>query len=213
MINIITFEREYGSGAAGIAARLAERLGWTLWDAAITRAIASRLKCDVKSVEQREERLDPAFYRLAKIFMRGSYEESFTGGGLELLDAEHLARLFGRVINDIAANGNCVIVGRGAPWFLRERNDTFHVFVYAPHEEKVRRVVATGKSAAEAEELIERVDHERAAFIKKYFGRIWPQRDLYHLMINSRFGDEMVMDTILYMMNFFNQQPAPSVPS
>jgi cytidylate kinase len=63
MINVIVVEREYGSGAAAIAEKLAGRLGWKLWDRDITCAIAKRLKCDVKKVEQREERLDPAFYR------------------------------------------------------------------------------------------------------------------------------------------------------
>ena len=79
MINVVTIEREYGAGAPAIAEGLAKRLGWTLWDNELTCAIARRLKCDVAAVEKREERLDPAFYRLAKIFMRGSYESSFIG--------------------------------------------------------------------------------------------------------------------------------------
>jgi hypothetical protein len=32
MIKVITIDREYGSGAADIAATLAARLGWKLWD-------------------------------------------------------------------------------------------------------------------------------------------------------------------------------------
>lgn len=197
MVTIITIEREYGSGAAAIAKALAYRLGWTLWDQEITCEIAKRLKCDVKSVEQREERPDPAFYRLMKIFMRGSYEDSFTGGGLELLDAEHLARLFENVVKKIASQGRCVIVGRGATWFLRDRPDTFHVFIYAPYEEKMRRLSAIGKNENEADELIERVDRERAAFVKKYHGKPWPQRHLYHMMINSILGDEAAINLIL----------------
>ena len=208
MITIVTIEREYGSGAAAIAKSLADRLGWTLWDHEITCEIAKRLKCDVKSVEQREERLDSTYYRLAKIFMRGSYEDSFTGKGLELLDAEHLAGLFEQVVKKIASKGNAVIVGRGSPWFLRDRPDAFHVFVYAPYEEKMRRTIAQGKSRSEAEHLIKTVDSERAAFIKKYYGRTWPQRDLYHLMVNSALGDNHVIDTILNSMNAVNKQQA-----
>ncbi len=203
MIKIITIEREYGCGAGAIAKALADRLGWALWDREITCEIARRLKCDIKSVEQREERLDPTFYRLVKAFMRGSYEESLTGGGIELLDAERLSELFEKVVIDVAGRGNCVIVGRGAPWFLRDRPDTLHVFLFAPHEEKVRRIMAQGKSRQEAEDLIESVDRERAAFIRKYYGRVWPQRDLYHLMLNSKAGDDVVMDMILRAMELF----------
>jgi cytidylate kinase len=198
VINIITIEREYGSGAAAIAQKLADRLGWKLWDRDITCDIAKRLKCDVKSVEQREERLDPTFYRLVKAFMRGSYEDSLGAGNIELLDAEHLAKLFERVVLDISSQGNCVIVGRGSPYFLREREDVFSVFLYAPYEEKLRRLTAIGKTQDEADELIGRVDQERAAFVKKYYARTWPQRDLYDMMLNTRIGDEMVIDLILH---------------
>jgi CMP/dCMP kinase len=197
MINVITIEREYGSGAGTIGKKLADRLGWALWDRQITCEIARRLRCDEKAVEQREERLDSTFYRLAKIFMRGSYEASYTGGGMELLDAEGLSRSFEKIIKDIAAKGSCVIVGRAAPYFLRDRPDTFHVFIFAPYEEKLRRLLALGNTRADAEHMLETVDQERAAFIKRYYNKVWPTRDLYHLMINSKVGDQAVMDLIL----------------
>jgi shikimate kinase len=208
VIRIIALEREYGSGAAGIAKALADRLDWTLWDRAITCEIAKRLKCDVHSVEQREERPDPTFYRLVKIFMRGSYEESLQGSDkLELLDAEHLAQLFEDIVSHIAARGRSVIIGRGSPWFLRKRDDTLRVFIYAPAEEKLRRIKAQGKSHSEAENLIATIDRERAAFVKKYYGANWPERYLYHIMINSEIGDEGVIGMILKEMDLLNARP------
>jgi cytidylate kinase len=209
VIKVISIEREYGSGAGAIAAKLAGRLGWTLWDAEITKEIARRLKCNVRSVEEREERLDPTFYRLMKVFMRGSYEESFNGHDADLLDAEHLARLFESVLKDAAARGNCVVVGRGCPWYLRDRPDTFHAFIYAPLEEKIRRLAALGKSRAEAEQLVETVDAERGAFVKKFHGKTFPQRDLYHMMLNSKLGDDTVIETILNSIARLNEQAAP----
>ena len=212
MTRIIAIEREYGSGAAAIAEKLANRLGWTLWDRDITCDIARRLKCKVEAVEKREERPDPAFYRLVKAFMRGSYEDSMAAGNVELLDAEHLARLFERVVKDAASKGNCIIVGRGAPYFLRDRDDVFSVFMYAPHDEKIRRITAAqGKSVAEAEDLIERVDRERAAFVKKYFDRIWPQRDLYDMMINTRIGDDAVIDMVLHEIDLLDRLPVGAI--
>jgi cytidylate kinase len=206
MFRVITIEREYGSGAASVAKMLASRLGWTLWDAAFTREIAKRLNCTVETVEQREERPDPTFYRLARIFMRGSFEDA-TGSRLEFLDAENLAALFERICNDIASQGNSIIVGRGAPWFLRERPDTFHLFLYAPYEEKLKRLQAKGKTAEEAEELLASVDKERAAFVKKYYNKIWPQRDLYHMMVNSKVGFEVVADLVLREMELLSRTP------
>ena len=204
MINVITVEREYGSGGGKIAQLLAERLGWSLWDHEITTEIARRLKCDVHSVEEREERLDPTYYRLLKVFMRGSYEASFSGSNLELLDADGLFRLFEGVVKEIAGRGNCVIVGRGGSYYLREYRNVLRVFIYAPPEEKIRRLTAQGKSRGEAEELVTTVDQERAAFVKKYHAKAWPLRELYHLMINSQIGDELVLKMILTEMELLN---------
>ena len=97
-------------------------------------------------VQGREERCDSMFYRLIKAFMRGSFEPRVDYRRLEVLDAEHLAILFEKVVTKIAESGNCVIVGRGATWFLRDRDDAFHAFLYAPYDEKMRRLLAQGES-------------------------------------------------------------------
>jgi cytidylate kinase len=99
-------------------------------------------------------------------------------------------------------------VGRGGPFFLREREDTFRVFTYAPHDEKIRRLLALGKSREEAEDLVENVDKERMAYIKHYFNADWPTRSLYHMMINTVVGDENVIATILNGMQMLEANPA-----
>ena len=205
MIRVITIEREYGSGASNIAAAVADRLGWKVWDQEITEEIARRLKCKKEMVQQREERCDSMFYRLIKAFMRGSFEARIDTAELEVLDAEHLAILFEKVVNDIAERGNCVIIGRGSNWFLRHRDDAFHAFLYAPYEEKLRRVLEQGETEQDATHLLESVDRERAAFIKKYYGKDWPDRSLYNVMMNTVMGDEAVVETLLNMVETVNR--------
>src|SRR5580704_225232 len=162
-MRIITVEREYGSGGARVAEKLARRLNWKLWDTQLTQEIARRAHIRPEAAARHDERVDPLLYRLFKVF----------------------------------ASGNSVIVGRGSPYILRNRPDVFHIFVFAPLEEKIRRVRTLGKSETEARELVETIDKERAQFIKRYFGADWPCRQLYDLMINSDRGDEYVIETIL----------------
>lgn len=197
MIRTITVEREYGAGGGAIARKLADRLGWKLWDDQLACEIARLAKVDQAAVERLDERCDPLFYRLMKVFMRGSLEQSLEVGGLDHFDADSMVRFMQRVIAGAAAEGNSVIVGRGAPFLLRDRADSFHVFVYAPQDEKLRRLRAAGKSEAEALEELACIDRQRVIFVRKYFDMEWPTRDLYHLMINSKVGDEVVIDTIL----------------
>lgn len=207
MIRVIAVEREYGSGGGAIAKLLADRLGWQLWDHSLTCEIAKRMRCDVSAVEQREERCDTTFYRLVKTFMRGSYEDQVGAGPVPLLDAEHLAQTYGALVTEIAGKGDAVIVGRGAPYFLRDREDHYSVFIYAPYEYKVERVCRSGHSRSEAEELVQRVDQERSAFVKKYYGKIWPERSFYHAMLNSSFGDSAVVDAVLQQVEALNRAP------
>jgi cytidylate kinase len=197
MFRIITLEREYGCGCAGIACELARRLQWKLWDQSLTEEIAKQANVDCGTVERREERVDSAFYRLAKTFWRGSYERQMPLDSHQTFDADCMVRMMQSITERIAGEGNAVVVGRGAPYFLRERSDTFRVFLYAPRDEKLRRIVAGGISAKEAEELVDTVDRERMAFIKHYFNADWPTRSLYHLMVNTIVGDEQVIATVL----------------
>jgi cytidylate kinase len=158
MISIVTVEREYGCGGGEIAQRLAEVLGWKLWDHLLTEEIARLANCSQAAVAQREERTDPLYYRLFKSFLRGSYDGSINAHKLNLVDSENIAKMTERVVQHAAAKGNCVIVGRGSQLFLKDRADTLRVFLYAPTEEKVRRLLARGKSEKEARELVDTVD-------------------------------------------------------
>ena len=197
MIRVITIEREYGSGGAAIAQKVAHQLGWKLWDQLLTNYIARLLDCDRRMVEKREETRDPVLYRLFRSFMRGSYEGSLNAPRLKIVDADCIREVTEKVVKEVAEEGNCVIVGRGSAYYLQSRADAFHVFIYAPFEHKVRRLQAEGNSEQDATQLAESVDRDRADFIKQYFDVEWPDRHRFHLMINSTVGEDVAVETIL----------------
>jgi cytidylate kinase len=197
MIRIITIEREYGSGGADIAQKVAQRLNWKLWDQLLTNEIARLMECDCSVVQKHEEKKDPMYYRLLKGFMHGSYEGSVHAPNPNFADTDCIRQVCERVVTSAAQAGQCVIVGRGSAYYLQTRPDAFHVFIYAPLQEKIRRLRAQGKSEKEAAQLAESVDRDRAAFIKQYFGVDWPDRQRFHLMLNSTIGEDTATDTIL----------------
>jgi cytidylate kinase len=207
-VRIITVEREYGSGGAAIAQRLAERLGWKLWDQDLTTEIARAAHVDQEAAQRCDMHVDPLLYRLFKVFARGSYERSLPLGEMQMLGTDHMVATLRKVVEDAASAGNCVIVGRGSPYILRGRFDAFHVFVYAPVEEKIRRLKEIVKSEAEARQLIEEIDRDRASFIRHYFNKEWPCRALYNMMINSKFGDDYVIESILQQIAALEKLPA-----
>jgi cytidylate kinase len=204
VIKIITIEREYGCGGGEIAQLLSKQLGWKLWDQLLTEEIAKLANCPKAVVEVREERRDPLYYRLFKSFLRGSYEGSLNAHKLNVVDSESILRITERVVQQVAKEGNSVIVGRGSQQFLKNRQDTFRVFLYAPREDKVQRLLARGKNATEAAQRVDTVDQERMDFIQKYFGVQWPDRGVYHTMINTTIGNGAVVDMILDSVKIVN---------
>jgi cytidylate kinase len=208
MFRIVTLEREFGSGGGSIACELARQLGWKLWDQQLTCEIAKLAEVTESTVSSCDERVDSRLYRLAKTFWRGSYERGMPLSASHAFDTDRMMIMVGEIMATIAEQGNAVIVGRGSPFFLRRREDTFRIFTYAPRDEKIRRLAALGKRRDEAEDLVENVDKERMAYIKHYFNADWPTRALYHMMINTVVGDENVIAAILNGMRTLESNPA-----
>ena len=208
MFNVITIEREYGAGGSVVADQLARHFGWKLLDQEITSRIAAEAQVDCSVVQSCDECVDHPLRRLAKVFWRGSYERMLPMQDERVFDADYMVELATKIIGEAGEKGRCVIVGRGAPYILRERRDTFHVFLYAPRDFKIQRLLRR-MSEKEAIEMVDTIDRERAEFIKRYFNKDWPCRSLYNVMINTRFGLDLAVETILSAMKVHDIVGAP----
>lgn len=102
-----------------------------------------------------------------------------------------------RVIHKIADQGSCVIVGRAADYVLRDHKNVVRVFIYAPEDYRVKRVMEVyGDSIGEAKRNIHRSDEARAAYYKNISGKFWGERQNYDVLIDSSIGIENCAKTI-----------------
>jgi cytidylate kinase len=190
MVHAITIEREFGCGASEIASLVASRLGWSLWDERLTQEIARLTESTPQAVERREWRADPAVYRVFKDFLRGAFEGGLPPTNrLRLLDARRIADVSKIAVKTAVSSGPSVIVGRGSQYFLSDRKDVFHVFLYASRDYKIRRLISKGATQDKAIEQIDTTDKARAAFVRQYLGLEWPEPQLYHAMFNTEMGE------------------------
>lgn len=206
MFNVITIEREYGAGGSVVAEQLARHFGWKLLDQELTCRIATEASVDLSVVARCDEQVDRPLRRLAKVFWRGSYERMLPMHDERVFDADYMVELATKIIGEAGEEGRCVIVGRGAPYILRHRKDTFRVFLYAPREFKIQRL-SRRMNEKEAADLVDTIDRERAEFIKRYFNKDWPCRSLYHLMLNTSYGLDFAVETILSTMKAIDMAP------
>jgi cytidylate kinase len=190
MIRAITIEREFGCGASEIASLVANRLGWSLWDERLTQEIARLTESTPEAVERREWRSDPVVYRIFNDFLRGGFEGGLPPTNrLHLLDARRIAAVSETAVQSAFSSGPSVIVGRGAQFFLGNRKDVFHVFLYASRDYKISRLISKGETQDKAIELIDTTDKARATFVRQYLGLKWQEPHLYHAMFNTELGE------------------------
>ena len=199
MIQAITIEREFGCGGSEIAARLAELLGWKLWDHELTHEIARLTNSTPQAVEKREWKDDPAVYRVFKSFLRGAYEGGLPPTDrLELLDARRIAIVSEQAVKHALSGAPCVIVGRGSQYFLRDRKDVFRAFLYASRTSKIHRLITAGTPQGKAITEVDTIDRDRAAFVKRYLKLNWPEYHLYDAMFNTERGDSYVAEMLAH---------------
>jgi hypothetical protein len=204
MIQAVTIEREFGCGGSEIAALVANRLGWSLWDERLTQEIARLTETTPEAVERREWRTDPVAYRVFKNFLRGAFEGGLPPTNrLHVLDARRIADVSETAVNTALSSGPAVIVGRGAQYFLRNRNDVLRVFLYACRDHKIGRLIARGATQEKAIQEVDTTDPARAAFIRQYLGLKWPEPHLYHAMFNTEMGEPRTAAMILQCVKEF----------
>ena len=186
-MSIITVSRQYGSGGSVLAARVAEALGWPLLDNAFVDAVAQGAGVSPADVAAREERVPTLTERLLSALALGSPEAMPTllEATLPLSEAR-LLTVTCEVIQQAAAQGPVVIVGRGAQAVLAQRDDAMHVYCCAPRDSLVARVSErTGVDAAQALKLVEETNHQRSQYVRTHFGRDWAAPENYDLCVNT----------------------------
>ena len=107
-----------------------------------------------------------------------------------------------QIIRKIADNGSCVIVGRAADYVLNEYTDVIRVFIYAPREYRIKRVMEMyGDTMDEGRKNIARSDAARAAYYRNISGRTWGEPHGYHLCIDSSCGVDAAANIICDYIN------------
>ena len=173
---IITIGREFGSGGREIGIKLSEKLNIPFYDKELILHTAEKTNLEHSIVEKYDEKHSfPAF----------SSSNIFDIYQMPMSDRIYIAQA--DVIRDLSAKESCIIVGRCADFILDENPDIFKIFITAPMKDKIarKRDVLPGKSDAEIEAHITKIDKKRAKYYTYYTDRTWGKASTYHLCINS----------------------------
>ena len=208
---VVTISSQFGAGASDVGRRVADHLRLRYVDQSVLVDAARALGVSVRSVEERDEKVDSFRERMVRFLQRalehsaavGSVDPLMGAGNLELMLSEGYEDMMGssklrslndqtyrvtvaNVITDLASHGDLVIIGRGGQMILKERPGTIHVQLVAEEEVRVRRVMQwLSLSDDEARKRIRRFNQSRADFHRKFWNvDVWDPR-LYDLVINT----------------------------
>ncbi len=166
---MLTLARELGAGEKSFPPALAARLGLRLYDRELLEQEAVRLGLTAAELEQVDEQPAGLFER----FRAGSLHQRYV-------------EVLGRLLGDLAARGDVLLVGRGGSRFLRDNPRAFHVRAVAPETERVRRVMEhRWLREGPARHLIADSDSRRRRFYADCFGANWSDPLEYHLTVNT----------------------------
>ena len=172
---IISIAREHGTGGKEIARKVAEKLNVKFYDKEEIKKFALNNSMIEDSLTDDE---------LYKFYLS--------------LDAEKDSIIKqAETIKKIAAQDNCIIVGRGADYILKDNPNLIKIFLYAPIEYRIDKIKEMyNDTYKEAKKHVLDSDKSRSAYYEVITNQTWGKKENYDLCINCEIGSEKVIDII-----------------
>lgn len=200
---IITIGRQIGAGGLGVARLLSQEFGLKVYDKELLAAVARESGLDEACFEKRDEKSSRGVLGALQGFrsMLGMYNRAGTD---TVMNEDKLFQIQSEVMRGIAAQEDCIIVGRCADYILRDEPRLMSVFISASLDSRVKRIMAGEHlSEEDARRYVEQGDRKRAAYYNYYTFKKWGDSSSYDLCIDSsKLDDDIdkVVDLIKYYM-------------
>jgi cytidylate kinase len=200
---VIAISRQLGCGAAHIGRLVAQRLQCHYVDRQVVSETARALGLHKAEVQDRAERLSRVWERILKAFAAGSPEAGAPAVPYRVIPDEELFATEAAIVRKMAREQSCVIVGKAGAHVLGETPGLLRVFLHAPLEFRVRRLMEIDRIAdpAEARARIEASDESRERFLRSLVGACWTDARCYDLCLNTGRADfTQVRDMIIELV-------------
>lgn len=189
--NVIVIGRQYGCGGHDLGKALAEKLGYEFYDNEIIKMIAGTTGMTSDFIRQREESMTNSFLYdfVNQMYLYGNRDEEAPKD--KIFEAESDA------IKQLAAKGNCVIIGRCSDYVLRDNKNVLKVFFAAPLSQRIKRVMERlNLSEKDAEQAIRKEDKRRADNYHYYTNRMWGAAGNFDITLNTELGTDYIVKCI-----------------
>jgi cytidylate kinase len=184
-MSVIVISRQFGAGGKTLGEMVSEKLNYTFVDNDIIQMVAKQAKVSTSFVESIENEAGGKLLKFMSGLVRKSFIERILSDEHGYIDEEIYVDLLYKIINQIADEGNAVILGRGGQYILRDRTDAFHVLLIAEKSDRIRFMEEHySLNPTQAKQSVNREDKRRINLYKKFGKEDYDNPDLYHLVLN-----------------------------
>ena len=181
---VIAIGRQFGSGGREVGQRVAQLLDINYFDKQLLleASQASGIQTEMfEAVDERTPKFFPSLWPL-NLAMAGStfLSEAATSD-------DNIYKTQCQVMKDLVDRKPCVIVGRTADYVLRDYCPVISVFLHAPIEDRVKRIIERGDcdTREAAEKRSDKMNKLRAEYYNFYTDKLWGHAESYDLCIDS----------------------------
>ena len=201
-VKVITISRQFGSGGRTVGRLVAERMGWEFYDKELVRKIAAESGLAESYILESGE-----YACSTNSFLFSWAMNAAAGRNGSLPMSDQLFIIQNNIIRDLAAKGNCVIVGRCSDYTLRDRDDCLHTFIHADKAFRAGRIVRLyGGRTDSPEKRLKEKDDKRRTYYRHYTGRTWGAAENFDLALDTgRLGVEHCADIVVKVVEELNK--------
>lgn len=195
---VVSISRQYGAGGRVVGEKIAEKLGYRLVDRAILTEVAKKAGVTVRSVQDVEQEAGGLLSRLVNELVKASPYVRNLPDYSATFDEDAYRVFLRKVISEMAAQGNVVLLGRGSQLILRKNPGVVRVLLVASEEDRIQRLMRHYKLEREkAEHVAKREEKKRLAFLRAFGAGEPDDASIYHLVINTSLVDlDMTADLV-----------------
>lgn len=181
----ITIGRQFGSGGRELGKKIAERLQIPYYDKELLSKVSEHTGVDKEIVKRNDER-SPKFLSNVMSFSMGFAPVNWYQNPSSISSDSIYAKQ-SDIIRAIANESSCVIVGRSSDYVLRDHPHTVNIFVHAPVENCIDRIVRRGDSMQreKARRLAEKTNRLRASYYNFFTDKEWGHASGYDLTFDT----------------------------
>lgn len=204
----VTLGRQLGCGGSYLGQCVADALGIRCLDREIVSKAAQNLQIDEADVLNREERGVSFWERMLRGITLTPSEALYQAPMLLSVTDQDLLAAETKIMQEIAAEEDVVIVGRLAAYVLPPRPGTVNILLHAPDRFRIQRLIQSGAATTEADAkaLIMRSDETRRQYIRQMIGREECDARAYHLSLDTSFLP--LPDTAALLTDFVRRRTA-----